>query len=40
MGIATFNHPTRYFMPPYVIQPEEIDFLAKVAWDGIDAATR
>jgi adenosylmethionine-8-amino-7-oxononanoate aminotransferase len=29
-----------YFMPPYVIQPEEIDFLAKVAWSGIDAATR
>jgi adenosylmethionine-8-amino-7-oxononanoate aminotransferase len=28
-----------YFMPPYVIQPEEIDFLAKVAWEGIDAAT-
>jgi len=28
-----------YFMPPYVIQPEEIDFLAEVAWEGIDAAT-
>jgi len=29
-----------YFMPPYVIQPEEIDFLAVVARDGIEAATR
>jgi adenosylmethionine-8-amino-7-oxononanoate aminotransferase len=29
-----------YFMPPYVIQPEEIDFLAQVARDGIEAATR
>jgi len=29
-----------YFMPPYVIQPEEIDFLAKVAWEGISTATR
>jgi adenosylmethionine-8-amino-7-oxononanoate aminotransferase len=28
-----------YFMPPYVIKPEEIDFLARVAWEGIDAAT-
>lgn len=28
-----------YFMPPYVIQPEEIDFLARVAWEGINAAT-
>ena len=29
-----------YFMPPYVIKPEEIDFLAEVAREGIDAATR
>ncbi len=29
-----------YFMPPYVIQPEEIDFLAEVAWEGIELATR
>ncbi len=29
-----------YFMPPYVIQPEEIDFLAEVAWEGIHLATR
>ena len=29
-----------YFMPPYVIQEAEIDQLAKVAWAGIDLATR
>jgi adenosylmethionine-8-amino-7-oxononanoate aminotransferase len=28
-----------YFMPPYVITPEEIDFLAEVAWEGINLAT-
>jgi adenosylmethionine---8-amino-7-oxononanoate aminotransferase len=28
-----------YFMPPYVIAPEEIDFLAAVASEGIEAAT-
>ncbi|HSD97356.1 MAG TPA: adenosylmethionine--8-amino-7-oxononanoate transaminase, partial [Sulfuricaulis sp.] len=28
-----------YFMPPYVIKPEEIDLLASVAQEGIDAAT-
>jgi len=28
-----------YFMPPYVISEEEIDFLADVARTGIDAAT-
>ena len=28
-----------YFMPPYVITPEEIDFLADVAWEGINTAT-
>ena len=28
-----------YFMPPYVITPEEIDLLADVARTGIDAAT-
>ncbi|MBI3545394.1 MAG: adenosylmethionine--8-amino-7-oxononanoate transaminase [Gammaproteobacteria bacterium] len=27
-----------YFMPPYVIKPEEIDGLAQVAWQGIDRA--
>jgi adenosylmethionine-8-amino-7-oxononanoate aminotransferase len=29
-----------YFMPPYVITPEEIDFLAEVAWEGIELATK
>jgi adenosylmethionine-8-amino-7-oxononanoate aminotransferase len=29
-----------YFMPPYVITPEEIDLVAQVAWEGIEAATR
>jgi len=29
-----------YFMPPYVITPEEIDMLAKVATEGIELATR
>ena len=29
-----------YFMPPYVIQEAEIDQLVKVAWEGIDRATR
>ena len=28
-----------YFMPPYVIEPEEIEFLARVARAGIEAAT-
>ena len=28
-----------YFMPPYVITPEEIDLLADVARGGIEAAT-
>jgi adenosylmethionine-8-amino-7-oxononanoate aminotransferase len=29
-----------YFLPPYVITPEQIDFLADVATEGIDIATR
>jgi adenosylmethionine-8-amino-7-oxononanoate aminotransferase len=29
-----------YFMPPYVITPEEIDLLAEIAWEGIDRAMR
>ena len=29
-----------YFLPPYVITPEEIDFLAEVASEGIDIACR
>ncbi|MDH3380335.1 MAG: adenosylmethionine--8-amino-7-oxononanoate transaminase [Gammaproteobacteria bacterium] len=27
-----------YFMPPYVIQPDEIDLMANVAWRGIQIA--
>jgi adenosylmethionine-8-amino-7-oxononanoate aminotransferase len=29
-----------YFLPPYVITPEQIDFLAQVATEGIDLATQ
>ena len=29
-----------YFMPPYVITPQEIDFLAEVAHEGIERAVR
>lgn len=29
-----------YFMPPYVITEEQIDHLAKIAWDGICLATK
>jgi adenosylmethionine-8-amino-7-oxononanoate aminotransferase len=29
-----------YFMPPYVITPEQIIYLAEVAWEGIELATR
>lgn len=29
-----------YFLPPYIITPEQIDFLAEVASEGIDLATR
>ena len=29
-----------YFMPPYVITPDEIGFMAQVAAEGIDLATR
>ena len=28
-----------YFMPPYVITPEEIDSLVEIAREGIDLAT-
>lgn len=28
-----------YFMPPYVITPDQIDHLASVAWEGIQRAT-
>jgi len=29
-----------YFMPPYIITPDQIDHLAKVAWEGIELATK
>lgn len=29
-----------YFMPPYVIQPDEIDLMADVAWRGIERAVK
>jgi adenosylmethionine-8-amino-7-oxononanoate aminotransferase len=29
-----------YFMPPYVITAEQIDWLADIAWHGIEQATR
>ena len=29
-----------YFIPPYVITPEQIQWLAAVATEGIDLATR
>jgi adenosylmethionine-8-amino-7-oxononanoate aminotransferase len=49
-GLAVYRHALErgallrplgdviYFMPPYVIQPEEIDFLVEVAREGIDCA--
>lgn len=29
-----------YFMPPYVITPEQIRMMADVAWEGVELATR
>ena len=29
-----------YFLPPYIITPEQISWLAKVATEGIDLATQ
>ena len=29
-----------YFMPPYVINEQEIDLMARVATEGIDIATQ
>jgi adenosylmethionine-8-amino-7-oxononanoate aminotransferase len=29
---------TVYFMPPYVVEPEEIELLARVATEGIEPA--
>ncbi len=31
--------PVVYFMPPYVIEPDEIDLLARIAAEGIERAT-
>ncbi len=50
-GLAVYRHALQhgallrpigsvlYFMPPYVIAPEEIDFLVRTARSGIEAAT-
>jgi len=29
-----------YFMPPYVITPEQIEFMSEVAWEGVNLATQ
>jgi adenosylmethionine-8-amino-7-oxononanoate aminotransferase len=51
-GLAVYRHALEhgallrplgdviYFMPPYVISEAEIDFLAEVAAEGVEAATR
>jgi adenosylmethionine-8-amino-7-oxononanoate aminotransferase len=51
-GLAVYRHALErgallrplgnvvYLLPPYVITPEQIDFLAEVAGEGIDLATR
>lgn len=51
-GLRVYQHALRqgallrplgnvvYFMPPYIINEEQIEFLAQTAWDGIEAATR
>ncbi len=51
-GLAVYQHALQrgallrplgnvvYLLPPYVITPEEIDFLAEVATEGIELATR
>jgi adenosylmethionine-8-amino-7-oxononanoate aminotransferase len=51
-GLSVYRHALRrgallrplgnviYFMPPYVIEPEEIRLLASIAGEGIDLATR
>ena len=51
-GLAVYQHALEqgvllrplgnviYFMPPYVITPQEIELLGRVAAGGIDRATR
>src|SRR5690606_6060895 len=51
-GLAVYRHALErgallrplgnvvYLLPPYVITPEQVDFLAEVATEGIDLATR
>ena len=51
-GLAVYQHAMQrgallrplgnvvYFLPPYVITPEQIDFLAEVASEGIELVTR
>jgi adenosylmethionine---8-amino-7-oxononanoate aminotransferase len=31
--------PVVYFMPPYVITPDEIELMTDVAWTAIERAT-
>lgn len=50
-GLAVYQHGLRrgvllrplgnviYFMPPYVIQPQEIDHMVEVAWEGLQRAS-
>lgn len=51
-GLAVYRHALKrgallrplgnviYFMPPYIIAPDEIDLLAQITHEGIDIATR
>jgi adenosylmethionine-8-amino-7-oxononanoate aminotransferase len=50
-GLLVYQHALRrgvllrplgnviYFMPPYVIQPQEIDHMVEVAWEGLQRAS-
>ena len=37
--VATATGNVVYFMPPYVITPDQVDALVVTARDGIEAAT-